>query len=69
MANNHPINIIHYTQNPKGEKAGFSALEEFNYKIVDLKTDIFDKVSVATFVLEYDIKMQGAKMVAKSRVT
>ena len=58
-----------YEQNKKGERNGFLALEEFNFKIVDLQVDVFDKVAIATFILDYAIKTQGEKTEDKSQVT
>jgi ketosteroid isomerase-like protein len=64
-----PMTRQDYAQNQKGEKDGFSALESFDYTIVDLKVDVFDKVAVATFIMDYAIQVQGTKMAAKSRAT
>jgi ketosteroid isomerase-like protein len=58
-----------YEQNKKGERNGFLALEEFNFKIVDLQVDVFDKVAIATFILDYAIVTQGEKTEDKSQVT
>lgn len=58
-----------YEQNRKGERNGFMALEEFNFKIVNLQVDVFDKVAIATFILDYAIKIQGEKTADKSQVT
>ena len=58
-----------YAQNTEYEKAVFSSVDNFNFKINELKVDVFGKVAVATFVMPYDAQMQGAKLIDTSRAT
>lgn len=58
-----------YAQNTEYEKAVFSAVDSFNYKINELKVDVFGSVAIATFVMPYDAVMQGTKLVDTARST
>ncbi len=58
-----------YAQNTEYEKATFSAVDSFNYKINELKVDVFGNVAIATFVMPFDAVMQGTKLIDTARST
>ena len=60
---------LNYDENTQGEAAAFSALEEFNYKISEVKVDVFDKVGIATFTFAYNAKIQGTALADTSHCT
>lgn len=60
---------LNYDENTQGEAGAFSAAEEFNYKINDLKVDVFENVGIATFTFAFDAKMQGARFADTSHCT
>ena len=51
------------------ERQGLSALESFNGKVAGLKVDVFGVAAVATFVLEYELRVGGATVSGKTRST
>jgi ketosteroid isomerase-like protein len=57
------------------EQAAFANISDYQYKIEDLKIDIFGEVAVATFYLTYngvfvnDYSFEGMTVGSKSRVT
>jgi ketosteroid isomerase-like protein len=51
------------------ERQGLSAIESFKGKVVGLKVDVFGVAAVATFVLEYDIRVGGTPISSKARST
>ncbi|MCC6462580.1 MAG: nuclear transport factor 2 family protein [Saprospiraceae bacterium] len=53
----------------KSEREIFSALEEFTFKISEMKADVFDRVGIATFMIEYAAKVQGTPVAGKVRST
>ncbi len=62
-------NRQNYEENTKGEEAVFNALEGFDYKLYDVKVDVFDKVAISTFTISYSAKMQGTPMSDTARST
>jgi hypothetical protein len=52
-------NRQNYEENKKGEEAGFTMLEGFDFKHSDIKVDVFDKVAISTFTISYSAKVQG----------
>ena len=34
-------------------------LEGFDFKLADIKVDVFDKVAISTFTISYSAKVQG----------
>ena len=52
-------NRQNYEENKKGEEAAFKMLEGFEYKLSDIKVDVFDKVAISTFTISYSGKVQG----------
>ncbi|HLG20880.1 MAG TPA: nuclear transport factor 2 family protein [Bdellovibrionota bacterium] len=53
----------------KGENEAFSAISDFKYDIHDLKVDVFGPVAVATFTIDYSMKMGKDSAAAKARGT
>jgi ketosteroid isomerase-like protein len=57
------------------EEAAYSAITDFNFGVEDLKIDVFGKIAVATFYLDYsgmfvnDYRFEGSPVKARSRVT
>jgi hypothetical protein len=52
-------NRQNYVENKLGEEAAFKMLEGFDYKLSDIKVDVFDKVAISTFTISYSAKVQG----------
>jgi ketosteroid isomerase-like protein len=53
----------------KAEREAFSAIDKFTYEIKDLKVDVFDRVAISTFGLDYDAKVGEDELSAKARGT
>jgi ketosteroid isomerase-like protein len=51
------------------ERQGLSAMESFKGKVAGLKVDVFGVAAVATFVLEYDLRVGGTPVSGKARST
>lgn len=52
-------NRQNYAENKQGEEAAFKMLEGFDFKLADIKVDVFDKVAISTFTISYSAKVQG----------
>ena len=52
-------NRQNYVENKLGEEAAFKMLEGFDFKLSDIKVDVFDKVAISTFTISYSAKVQG----------
>ena len=58
-----------YAENKIGEEAVFNMLEDVNFKLHDVKVDVFDKVAISTFVISFTAKVQGTMLADTSRGT
>lgn len=64
-----PLTRQDVAQAAQSEKNAFSAVEDLNMSIQDLKVDVFDRIAVATFILDYSFKLEGQELAAKARST
>ena len=53
----------------KMESESVAALDKFNFKIEDTKADIFGKIAIATFFIDYSFKMGEIEGKAKESCT
>jgi ketosteroid isomerase-like protein len=53
----------------KAEREGFSAISDFNGEVQDFKADLFGDVAIATFVLDYSMKVGADTVKARARST
>lgn len=53
----------------KNEFSAFKVLSNYDYKLSDLKVDIFGNVAIATFNLVYQGTLRGRRFTIASRVT
>jgi len=53
----------------KSEREAFSAMDKFTYKTQNMKVDVFDKVAIATFILDYVAQVGTDELSAKARGT
>ena len=51
------------------ERQGFEALVAFRPTLKDLKVDVFDRVAIATFIVEYEAVTRDATQQVRSRGT
>ena len=58
-----------YEENRVGEETAFKMLEGLNYKLHDVKVDVFDKVAISTFIISYSARVQGTPMSDTARGT
>ena len=58
-----------YEENKIGEEAVFNMLEGVDFKLHDVKVDVFDKVAISTFVISFTAKVQGTMLADTSRGT
>ena len=62
-------NRQNHEENRQGEEAAFKALEGFDYKLKDIKVDVFDKVAISSFIISYTAKVQGMPFADTARST
>ena len=48
---------------------GIAEAEDFHYKVEDLRIDVFGPAAIATFVLDYGFRADGAKIDVRARST
>ena len=48
---------------------GIAEAEDFHYRVEDLRIDVFGPTAVATFVLDYGFRADGAEISARARTT
>ena len=53
----------------KAERDAFTAISDLSYNINDFKADIFGDVAIATFTIDYNMKMGEEAASAKARST
>ena len=53
----------------KGEKEAFMSVKDFAYSIHDFKADVFGKIAVTTFSVDYGMQLDKDKIKAKARAT
>ena len=58
-----------YAMAKKTEEKLFTAISDFYYILPNVKVDFFDDVAIATFILDYSVKMDEDTFAAKSRGT
>lgn len=58
-----------YQENKIGEETAFKMLDSMNFKLHDVKVDVFDKVAISTFIISYSAKVQGTLLVDTARGT
>ncbi len=47
----------------------FTAIDDFQFNISDMKADVFGQVGIASFIIEYTAKLQGQALSGKVRGT
>jgi ketosteroid isomerase-like protein len=53
----------------RSEEEGLGAVENFRYRLDDLKIDVFGPVAVATFIFGYGFEADGEAMSVRARST
>lgn len=53
----------------RSEEEGLGAVENFRYRLDDLKIDVFGPVAVATFIFDYGFEADGEDMSVRARST
>ena len=53
----------------KNEREGFAAFTDFSIDIQDLKVDVFGDVAIATYVVDFTVKVDETVTPTKSRAT
>jgi ketosteroid isomerase-like protein len=53
----------------KSEEDFFTNITEFDYKLPDIKVDVFDDMAIATFILDYSVIMEDETFNGNSRST
>lgn len=51
------------------EREAILGVEKFSPEVVDLKVDVFDKVALTTFVMQYDVVAEGERHLFRARAT
>jgi hypothetical protein len=64
-----PLDRKDADQTRKSESEAIVAIDKFTYEIQDLKVDVFDKVAVSTFIIDYVAIAGEAELAAKARST
>lgn len=52
-----------------GEREGISKVDDIEYRVEDLKVDVFGRVAVATFLLHENMGLEGERISALARST
>lgn len=60
---------LNAAQGKQKENELFGALENFKFNISDLKADVFGEVGIATFIIDYQARVQGQDIAGKVRGT
>ena len=60
---------LNAAQGQQKENELFMALEAFQFNISQLKADVFGQVGIATFIIDYQAKVQGQDVSGKVRGT
>lgn len=58
-----------YEMAKKSEEDFFTNITEFDYKLPDIKVDVFDDMAIATFILDYGVIMEDETFNGNSRST
>jgi ketosteroid isomerase-like protein len=62
-----PLTRLNAETAQKAERDAFTAISEFDYSINDFKADVFGAVAIATFTIDYSMKMGEEAASAKAR--
>ena len=58
-----------YEMGKETENAFFTGVSEFDFTLPDTKVDVFDDAAIATFIIDYQVKVNDSTIRGKSRGT
>jgi ketosteroid isomerase-like protein len=64
-----PLDRQDATAAQRAEEEGLGGVENFRYRLDDLKIDVFGPVAIATFVFDYGFDADGGAMSVRARST